>query len=66
MTKLDDWMKKSKTRDVELAAQVGCDRSVISKMRHGKLTPKLPLAVRIVNVTGLKVDDLVVPKETQS
>ncbi|QRY69140.1 helix-turn-helix transcriptional regulator [Ensifer sp. PDNC004] len=44
--------------DAALALKVGCDRSMISKLRAGKATPSLPLAVAISRETGVPVEAL--------
>lgn len=58
-SKLDQIMTQAKMLDRELAEKVGCDRSAITKMRAGKLTPKLSLAVKISDATGVGIRDLI-------
>lgn len=58
MSKLEAWMKAQPIRDLEFARLVGCERSMITKLRHGKATPSLPLALAINRETGIEVADL--------
>ena len=58
MTKLNEWMKSKLIRDAALAELVGCERSMITKLRHGKATPSLPLALAINRETGVAIPDL--------
>ena len=51
--------------DAALAARVGCDRSMITKLKAGKATPSLPLAVAISRETGVPVEALL-PAPTTS
>ncbi|MGV6876674.1 helix-turn-helix transcriptional regulator [Pseudochelatococcus sp. B33] len=45
--------------DADLAGRVGCDRSMISKIRSGKAIPSLRLALAISRETGLPIDQIV-------
>jgi DNA-binding XRE family transcriptional regulator len=58
MTKLAEHLSASGTTDAALAAKVGCDRSMITKIRAGKATPSLPLALAITRETGVPVEAL--------
>lgn len=58
MTLLDAHMKAHSISDVSLALKVGCDRSMITKIRRGKATPSLPLALRISRETGVSAEEL--------
>ena len=42
----------------ELAEKVGVSRNSINAVENGKFDPSLPLAFRIVDVFGLKVEDV--------
>lgn len=61
MTKLAEYLNATGTTDAALAAKVGCDRSMITKIRSGKATPSLPLALAITRETGVAVEDLARP-----
>jgi transcriptional regulator with XRE-family HTH domain len=65
MTKLAVHMNDAGLTDLALAEKVGCDRSMITKLRHGSATPSLPLALAISKETGVDVEALMplVPKE---
>jgi transcriptional regulator with XRE-family HTH domain len=47
--------KKFKT-DAALAAVVGCDRSMITRVKLGKAAPSLDLAVRLAKALDLPAD----------
>jgi hypothetical protein len=53
--KLNDWLKSNGKTDAWLAAQVGRERSVISKIRVGTVTPSLRTAVAIQIATDGEV-----------
>ena len=42
--------------DAALAAKVGCERSMVTKIKLGKATPSLPLAIRLSDALGLPAD----------
>ena len=42
----------------ELAEKVGVSRNSINAVENGKFDPSLPLAFRIVEVFGLKIEDV--------
>jgi transcriptional regulator with XRE-family HTH domain len=46
-------------KDAPLAVEVGCDRSMITKIRLQQATPSLPLAVRISQRTGVPIESLI-------
>lgn len=58
MTKLDEYMKTNGLRDQALADLIKCDRSMVTKLRHGTATPSLPLALAINRETGVELADL--------
>lgn len=58
MSKLDEYMKTNGMRDQALAILVGCERSMVTKLRHGKATPSLSLALAINRETGVELADL--------
>lgn len=67
MTALDAHMKAHSISDISLARKVRCDRSMITKIRGGKATPSLPLALRISHETGISPEALSpVSRETPS
>jgi plasmid maintenance system antidote protein VapI len=49
--------------DQALADIVGCSRTVITKLRHRKITASLPLALRIVEATGCSIEELSAPSK---
>lgn len=59
-------MKSTGVTDAELAAKVGCGRSMITKVRAGAATPSLRLAVAISTATGVPVESLVPPHERKA
>lgn len=59
MTKLAEYLSATGTTDAALASKVGCDRSMITKIRAGKATPSLNLALAITRETGVPVEALV-------
>ncbi len=50
--KLSKWMALHKRGDAWLAAQVGRERSFITKVRNGKAAPSVEVAARIQRVTN--------------
>jgi putative transcriptional regulator len=42
----------------ELAAKAGVSRNSINAVENGKFDPSLPLAFRIVDIFGLKIEDV--------
>lgn len=63
LMKLSDWLKMNGKTDAWLAAQVGKDRSVITKIRAGAVTPSLRTAVAIQIATDgdVKPADMLPP-----
>lgn len=61
MLTLADHLSSTDTTDAALAAKVGCDRSMITKIKAGKATPSLPLAIAISRETGVPVEALFTP-----
>ena len=58
MKTLADLLAETSTTDAALAEKVGCDRSMITKIRSGKATPSLPLALAINRETGVALEAL--------
>lgn len=58
MTELAKYISTAGTTDAALAERVGCDRSMITKLRAGKATPSLRLARAISRETGIPVETL--------
>jgi len=65
MKTLAEAMLEIGTTDAALAQKVGCDRSMIAKVRAGKATPSLPLALAISRETGVSVESLLPHVEPQ-
>ena len=42
----------------DLAAQLGISRQSVNAIETGKYDPSLPLAVRIADLFGLKIEDI--------
>lgn len=62
MSALNDYMDAGRISDALLAEKVRCDRSMIAKVRTGKATPSLRLAVAISRETGVPIESLL-PRE---
>jgi DNA-binding XRE family transcriptional regulator len=58
MTKLADLVRASGKTDEQLAREVGCSRSMFTKIRLGRATPSLPLAVKISRAVDVPVEAL--------
>ena len=58
---LSDWLLTRKKTATWLAEQVGVDRSVISRIKDGRVTPSLETAVAIHKATNgdVKPEDLI-------
>lgn len=50
-TALDNYMKQEKVSDADLSATIGRDRSIVSRLRRGKITPTLEIAAAIEKAT---------------
>lgn len=46
------YMKDKELTDAEFAARIGVDRSVVTKLRAGKIAPSLKTAGRIIEATS--------------
>lgn len=66
MMTLAEYMVEKNIKDAPLAREVGCDRSMITKIRLNQATPSLPLAVRISQYTGVPIEKLIKSKETEA
>jgi DNA-binding Xre family transcriptional regulator len=64
-TKLAQRMKLLNINDAQLAEQIGKDRSIVSRMRNGKLTPSLKTALLICEALAMKPEDLLHKGERQ-
>jgi transcriptional regulator with XRE-family HTH domain len=58
MRTLSEILAETGTTDAALAERVHCDRSMITKIRSGKATPSLPLALAISRETGVSIEML--------
>ena len=54
-TALDDYMKREKVSDADLSVEIGRDRSIVSRLRRGKITPTLEIAAAIEKATDGRV-----------
>lgn len=52
-TPISEKMKALELSDAALAVLVGCERSMITKLKLGKATASLPLAIRLSETLGL-------------
>lgn len=64
MSPLAARLSEAEMTDAALALKVGCDRSMITKIKNGQATPSLPLALAISRETGVPVESLVIPPLT--
>lgn len=64
MMTLAQYMAEKNVKDGSLAEAVGCDRSMITKIRRRQATPSLSLAVKINEATGIPVKSLLLEGET--
>lgn len=58
MATLAEFLSRTEMTDAKLAERVGCDRSMITKIRSGKATPSLKLAIAISQQTGVPIEAL--------
>jgi DNA-binding transcriptional regulator YdaS (Cro superfamily) len=49
---LNEWLQANPRKGTWLARQVGVDKSAISRMRKGQLTPSLRVAIAIEQATN--------------
>lgn len=54
-TALDVYMKREKVSDADLSAKINRDRSIVSRLRRGKITPTLEIAAAIEKATKGRV-----------
>ncbi|MDR7101495.1 helix-turn-helix domain-containing protein [Croceicoccus sp. BE223] len=52
MTPLATYMERNKISDADLAALIGKDRSIVNRIRQGKLRPTLEVAAQIERHTN--------------
>lgn len=62
-TKLSQRMNALGMSDRALAELSGIERSMITKMRHGKATPSLQKAMVVCDLVGLRPEDLLMKEE---
>lgn len=63
MQTLEAWMEANSLRDADLAARVdGLSRSQISRLRRRKSIPPPQTAVKLAELTGIPVADLLLAK----
>ena len=58
-TLISSKMEALNLTDAKLAADVGCERSMITKLKLGKATASLPLAIRLSKALDLPPDTFV-------
>lgn len=63
MLTLAEYLSAPGQTDAALAEKVGCDRSMITKIKARRATPSLPLAVAISKETGVAVESLLPSKQ---
>lgn len=63
MMTLAEYMAEKNIKDAPLAKEVGCDRSMITKIRRNQATPSLHLAVKISQYTGVPIENLIASGE---
>lgn len=64
MKTLAEYFTATDTTDAALAEKVGCERSMMTKIRGGKATPSLRLAIAISRETGVPIEALMPPAAT--
>lgn len=52
MNKLTQYLIEAKQSQVAFAAEIGCDKSIVSRLTRLEMMPSLELAVKIQNATG--------------
>ena len=59
MTKLEQWMRAQTPRvsDQALADMIGANRATINAIKQGTRVPSLAVAVKLMDVTGLRAVD---------
>lgn len=57
----DRMVEKGYATDAALAEKVGCDRSMVTRIKHGKATPSLELAVKLSDALDLPASDFIQP-----
>lgn len=55
MSEISEAIATKGLTDAKLAEQVGCDRSMITKIRAGTVTPSLPLALKLSAALSIPV-----------
>lgn len=60
-TLISQRMEALNLTDAALAAKVQCERSMVTKIKLGKATPSLPLAVRLAKELDLPADAFLLP-----
>lgn len=66
MKTLAEHMAENGIKDAPMAELVGCERSMITKIRLQKATPSLPLAIRINKATGVPIESLLAAKAEEA
>lgn len=56
---LRTYLKGTRTRQVDLAAQLGITQAYMSKIKDGISEPPLPLALKIADLTGIPLESLI-------
>jgi len=54
-TPISNAIKAKGLSDAQVAAMVGCERSMVTKIKLGKATPSLPLALKLADALELPV-----------
>ena len=54
-TALQDYMDRQKISDADISAKIGRDRTIVSRIRRGKMLPSLEIAAAIERATKGKV-----------
>jgi len=62
MKTLQQHMTETGMKDAQLAELVGCDRSMIARIRLGYATPSLKVAVAIREHTGVDMETMLASK----
>lgn len=63
-TKLSKRMTEMSLKDMDISKRTGVERSCITKARLGKIFPRIETVMKICEVTGLRPEDFILPKQT--
>ncbi len=56
-------MEEMGLKDMDIVARTGIERSCITKVRLGKICPRIDKLMVICSVTGLRPEDFIIQKQ---